>query len=119
MGDAAGSAVGLATVFVEKPKEFSRLLRYLTSIERAYYRVLDKLTKVQNERRAAEQAAALEKAWVAQVKEEQQTTEIKKPTNELGSFRVGQPSGCSELQLAQGASPQPQPRTSPSNLIVR
>ena len=43
MGDAADSAVGLAKVFVEKPKEFNRLLRYLTSVERAYYRVLDKL----------------------------------------------------------------------------
>ena len=46
MGDAADSAVGLATVFVEEPKEFNRLLRYLTSIERAYFRVLDKLTKL-------------------------------------------------------------------------
>src|SRR5687767_6220540 len=43
MGDAADSAVGLATVFVEKPKEFQRLQRYLTSIERAYYRALNLL----------------------------------------------------------------------------
>jgi hypothetical protein len=86
IGDAADSAVGLATVFVEKPKEFNRLLRYLTSIERAYYRVLDKLTRLQKERRAAEEAAALEKAWVAQVKTEQQVTEMKKLSNELGSF---------------------------------
>jgi hypothetical protein len=87
MGDAADSAVGLATVFVEKPKEFNRLLRYLTSIERAYYRVLDKLTKLQKERRAEEQAAALEKAWLAQMKEEQQAAEIKRPPQPLGSFR--------------------------------
>jgi hypothetical protein len=87
MGDAADSSVGLATVFVEKPKEFNRLLRYLTSIERAYYRVLDKLTKLQNERRREEQAAALEKAWLEQVKSEQQTTEIKQQSNGLGSFR--------------------------------
>jgi hypothetical protein len=88
MGDAADSAVGLATVFVEKPKEFQRLLRYLTSIERAYYRVLDKLTKLQKERRAAEQAAALEKAWVAEMQPEleQQTAEIKEQPDELGSF---------------------------------
>jgi hypothetical protein len=89
MGDAADSSVGLATVFVEKPKEFNRLLRYLTSIERAYYRVLDKLTRLQKERRAEEQAAAFEKAWVAQVKEEQQATEIKRPSQPLGSFRKG------------------------------
>jgi hypothetical protein len=89
MGDAADSSVGLATVFVEKPKEFNRLLRYLTSIERAYYRVLDKLTRLQKERRSEEQAAAFEKAWVAQVKEEQQATEIKRPSQPLGSFRKG------------------------------
>src|SRR5688572_3859653 len=86
MGDAADSAVGLATVFVEKPKEFQRLLRYLTSIERAYYRVLDKLTKLQRERRAEEQAAVFEKAWVELVKSQQQAAETKKPANELGSF---------------------------------
>ena len=87
MGDAADSAVGLATVFVEKPKEFNRLLRYLTSIERAYYRVLDKLTKLQKERRAEEQAAAFEKAWVAKVKAEQQAAETKERPDELASFR--------------------------------
>jgi hypothetical protein len=86
MGDAADSAVGLATVFVEKPKEFNRLLRYLTSIERAYYRVLDKLTKLQKERRAEEQAAAFEKVWVEQMKSEQQTAEIKEQPEKLGSF---------------------------------
>jgi uncharacterized coiled-coil DUF342 family protein len=87
MGDTADSAVGLATVFVEKPKEFERLQRYLTSIERAYYRALDKLTKLQKERRAAEQAAALEQYWLTQVKSEQQTAETKEPANELASFR--------------------------------
>jgi hypothetical protein len=88
MGDAADSGVGLATVFVEKPKEFNRLLRYLTSIERAYFRVLDKLTKVQKERRAEEQAAALEQAWLDSVKEsEQQTAETKTQPDHLGSFR--------------------------------
>jgi hypothetical protein len=87
MGDAADSAVGLATVFVEKPKEFQRLLRYLTSIERAYFRVLNILTKLQKERRAEEQAAAFEKAWVEQVKLEQQPVEIKKQPDELASFR--------------------------------
>jgi hypothetical protein len=88
MGDAADSAVGLATVFVEKPKEFNRLLRYLTSIERAYFRALDKLAKLQNERRAAEQAAALERTWLASLAEsEQQTAEIKERPEELASFR--------------------------------
>src|SRR5688572_1508845 len=88
MGDAADSAVGLATVFVEKPKEFNRLLRYLTSIERTYFRVLDKLTRLQNERRAQEQAAAFERTWLDSLKEsEQQAAEIKKRPNKLASFR--------------------------------
>ena len=87
MGDAADSAVGLAAIFVEKPKEFNRLQRYLTSIERAYYRALDKLTKLQKERRAEEARAALEKAWIAQVKSEQQAAEIKEQPNGLASFR--------------------------------
>ena len=87
MGDAADSAVGLATVFVEKPKEFNRLLRYLTSIERAYYRVLDKLAKLQKERRAAEQAAAFEQTWLASLTEEQQAADTKNQPDELGSFR--------------------------------
>jgi hypothetical protein len=62
---------------VEKPKEFQRLLRYLTSIERAYFRVLDRLTKLQKERRAAES--------------KQQS--------------VGQPSGCRGLQPARAKRP--------------
>src|SRR5687768_3829879 len=88
MGDAADSAVGLAKVFVEKPKEFERLLRYLTSIERAYFRVLDKLTKLQKERRAEEQASALERTWLASLAEsEPEPAEIKTQSNKLGSFR--------------------------------
>jgi hypothetical protein len=95
MGDAADSAVGLATVFVEQPKEFQRLQRYLTSIERAYYRALDKLTKLHKERRAAEQAAALEQHWLAELKQQaesgqqaaQQPTEIKKRPKKSASFR--------------------------------
>jgi septal ring factor EnvC (AmiA/AmiB activator) len=81
MGDAADSAVGLATVFVEKPKEFQRLLRYLTSIERAYFRVLDKLTKLQMERRAEEQAAALERTWLASLAESEQQAEQQAVSN--------------------------------------
>jgi hypothetical protein len=87
MGDDADSAVGLATVSVEKPKEFNRLLPYLTSIERAYVRALDKLTKLQKERRAQEQAAALEEAWLATMAEsEQQATEIKNQPDGLVRF---------------------------------
>jgi hypothetical protein len=109
MGDAADSAVGLATVFVEKPKEFERLQRYLTSIERAYYRALDKLTRLQKKRRAAEEAAALERAWVAGMKMEQQPSEIKKPASELASSRTSvdvPPIGTASQSLT-GAALQP------------
>ena len=89
MGDATDSAVGLATVFVEKPKQFDRLQRYLTSIERAYYRVLNLLIKLQKERRREEQAAALERTWLASLAEESQpqAAETTEQPDELASFR--------------------------------
>jgi hypothetical protein len=102
MDDAADSAVGLATVFVEKPKEFNRLQRYLTSIERAWYRALDKLTRLQKERRATEQAAALEQHWLAEVRQQAapQAAEIKKLPNKSASFRK-YPSSVPRLSRAQ------------------
>jgi hypothetical protein len=79
-------------LLVKKPKEFQRQLRYLTSIERAHFRVLDKLTELQKERRAAEEAAALEKAWLAQLEVEQQTAESK--TNPTIWVRFENPAMC-------------------------
>jgi hypothetical protein len=45
------------------------------------------VTKVQNERRAAEEAAALEEHWLAHVKSEQQPAETKEQPSGSGSFR--------------------------------
>ena len=42
-----------AELFLEKPKEIERLMRYVTSIERSYYRALNKLEKLQKERQPA------------------------------------------------------------------
>ena len=54
-----------AKLFIEKPKEVARLLRYITTIERAYYRALNKLEKLQKERTQHEQDLAVANAWAA------------------------------------------------------
>ena len=82
--------------------------RYLTSIERAYYRALTILTKLQKERRKEEQAAALERTWLAQVA--QQTAESKERSNELGSFRQDAdvpPNGIATQSSTGGGGLQP------------
>jgi hypothetical protein len=43
-----------ACLFVEKPKEVDRLMRYITTIERSYYRALNKLQALQKERKKTE-----------------------------------------------------------------
>jgi hypothetical protein len=65
LADAPNPDAAYATLF-EKPKEMDRLLRYITSIERAFYRALNKLEKLQKERAIEEHRAALEDAWAAQ-----------------------------------------------------
>jgi hypothetical protein len=56
--DCTDCDTAFATAFVEKPKEVARLTRYITSIERAYYRALNKLEQIQKERIAAEKKKA-------------------------------------------------------------
>ena len=43
IGDAPDPEAAFADLFIEKPKELERLLRYITTIERSYYRALNKL----------------------------------------------------------------------------
>ena len=62
VGDNADCDAGFATAFIEKPKEIARLTRYITSIERAYYRAIAKLEQIRKERIAAEKKAAFELA---------------------------------------------------------
>jgi hypothetical protein len=50
IGDATDPDQAFAELFFEKPKELQRLLRYVTAIERSYYRALSKLEKLQKER---------------------------------------------------------------------
>lgn len=54
VGDAEDPDQAFAELFIEKPKEVDRLLRYITTIERSYYRALNKLQQQQKERRKAE-----------------------------------------------------------------
>ena len=63
MGDAEDPDAAFAELFVEKPKEVARLLRYVTTIERAYYRALNKLEKLQKERIKEEEATP----WIEDV----------------------------------------------------
>jgi hypothetical protein len=59
-GDSTDPDAAIAAFFLEKPKEVARLTRYITSFENAFYRALNKLEKLQKERRAAERRAAME-----------------------------------------------------------
>jgi hypothetical protein len=60
LGDCADAGTAIAELFLEKPKELARLMRYITSFERAYYRALNKLEKLQKERRAEERQAGID-----------------------------------------------------------
>jgi hypothetical protein len=59
LGDSADQAAAFAEAFLEKPKELDRLQRYVTTIERAYFRALNKLEKLQKERREKERSENL------------------------------------------------------------
>jgi hypothetical protein len=95
----------IAAAMLEKPKELDRLIRYITAHERAFYRAMDKLVKVQKERKEAERAAALEQNWVASVRQAKQTAARQSPSGigfvsqtplAPGSTALG-PAGFSEI----------------------
>jgi hypothetical protein len=50
IGDAKNPDQAFAELFLERPKEIDRLQRYITTIERSYYRALNKLQTLQKER---------------------------------------------------------------------
>jgi hypothetical protein len=70
-----------ATLFVEKPKELARLLRYVTTIERAYYRALNKLEKLQKERARDEHKNSLIQSWAASLEPVGFVSQNTPPTN--------------------------------------
>jgi hypothetical protein len=70
IGDAEDPEAAFAAMFLEeKPKELDRLQRYVTTIERAYYRALNKLAAIQKERKESQKENAIIQAWVAQPSE--------------------------------------------------
>jgi hypothetical protein len=56
IGDSADADLAFAEAFLQKPKELDRLQRYVTTIERAYYRALNKLQQLQKERKELKEA---------------------------------------------------------------
>jgi hypothetical protein len=75
---AAGSPdpdAAIAKSFLERPKELDRLVRYMTSIERAYWRVFDKLEAIQCARREQEYQAAIEESYRQSLKQSKQRPE--------------------------------------------
>jgi hypothetical protein len=65
----------IAKSFLERPKELERLVRYMTSIERAYWRVFNKLEAIQRTRREQEHQAALEESYRESLTQSKQTPE--------------------------------------------
>jgi hypothetical protein len=99
--DAPDPDAAIAAAMLEKPKELDRLIRYITAHERAFYRAMDKLAKVQKERKDAERAGALEQTWLASVRQP------KRPAAPESLTEIG-----FDLQSAPVAQPEPV-RTSP------
>jgi hypothetical protein len=86
----------IAKSFLERPKELDRLVRYMTSIERAYWRVFNKLETIQRERREQEHQAAIEQAYLESLRQSK-----KRPNRHLASFRnPSKPSPRSQSPLA-------------------
>jgi hypothetical protein len=95
LGERAGSHAEFATLFIEKPKEIARLTRYITTIERAYYRALSKLDKMQQERKKEERALAIQESWLQSLREQETPDDFV--------------SHKSEIQPAEGFIPVPCP----------
>jgi hypothetical protein len=61
--------LAIAKSFLERPKELDRLTRYITSIERAYWRVFNKLEAIQKARREQEGQEEIEQSYLKSLKE--------------------------------------------------
>jgi hypothetical protein len=102
--DAPDPDAAIAAAMLEKPKELDRLLRYITTHERAFYRAMDKLAKVQKERKDAERAGALEQTWVASVRQAKRPAAPEAP-QEVGfvSQSAAPPQSAAAPQLPSNA----------------
>jgi hypothetical protein len=57
--------MAIAAAFLERPKDLERIQRYVTAAERAYYKALNELVKLQKARAAAEHEAAMMEALIS------------------------------------------------------
>jgi hypothetical protein len=64
--------LAIAKAFMERPKEIDRLVRYMTSVERAYWRAFNKLESIQRARREQEALAAVEEGYRASLEQSKQ-----------------------------------------------
>jgi hypothetical protein len=102
--DAPDPDAAIAAAMLEKPKELDRLIRYITTHERAFYRAMDKLAKLQKERKEAERANALEQAWVEKVRQsELKRAAAPEPAAQIGF--VSQSAAPPQTPVAQAAPP--------------
>jgi hypothetical protein len=97
--DAPDPDAAIAAAMLEKPKELDRLLRYITAHERAFYRAMDKLAKVQKERKEAERANALEQTWLASI------SQTKRPAAPESPKEIGFVSQSTATVLPAGDTP--------------
>jgi hypothetical protein len=92
LGGAADPAAAFAEAFLQKPKELERLQRYVNTIERAYFRALNKLQKMQNERKKESKKRPVCITWVDE-------KPVAKPANGF----VSQLASALPLEVAAGA----------------
>jgi hypothetical protein len=95
IGDSEAPEAAFAELFVEKPKEIERLLRYITTIERAYYRALNKLEKLQKERIKEERESGMFSTW---------TDSISTPDPAIGFVSQNRDRGALDLSEAHRKS---------------
>lgn len=64
IGEAPDATEALADAFFDQSDDLVRLQRYVTTIERAYYRALDRLTRLQKDRKSQESKQSMQTTWL-------------------------------------------------------
>jgi hypothetical protein len=60
----------IADAFLNEPKDMARIHRYVAAAQGAYYKAMSQLSKLQKERAAGEQNAAMEMAYVQAIQQQ-------------------------------------------------
>jgi hypothetical protein len=84
LGDSADPAAAFAEAFLEKPKELDRLQRYVTAIERAYFRALSTLEKLQKSRQEESARREIAVTWADDnsIEEEEENGFVSQPVDD-------------------------------------